>query len=185
MQADEFGFAETHLRCDFVFAEERGVKHCGVVSGEDYRDAMAEQLRQGVLLERCGRIMQLQGEGACAQIAGGANLEGNAALREEVHECWIVDGGDAVADALDAQNLDSFANLLWPAHLARMHKQAHPAALGAQIGIAEFVSGDAQFVAANPKGYDARRGATTRRFHNIERQLRPKLAHGIENPVEA
>jgi hypothetical protein len=52
VQGDEFGFAEAHLRGDFVFAEERGVKHCRVVSGEHYRDAMAEELRQGVLLQR-------------------------------------------------------------------------------------------------------------------------------------
>lgn len=59
MQAYKFSFAEAHLRGDFVFAEERGLKHCGIVGGEHYRNAMAEELRQRVLLERCGRIMQL------------------------------------------------------------------------------------------------------------------------------
>lgn len=47
MQGDELGFAEAHLRGDFVFAEERGVKHCGVVGGEDYRNAMAKSCGKG------------------------------------------------------------------------------------------------------------------------------------------
>ena len=59
MQADEFGFAEAHLRGDFVFAEERGVEHGGIVGGEHYRNAMAEELRQGMLRERRSRIVQL------------------------------------------------------------------------------------------------------------------------------
>ena len=96
-----------------------------------------------------------------------------------------MDGSDAVADALDAQNLDCLANFRGPANLSRMHEQTHSAALGAQIGIAELVSGDAQFVAADPERYDARRGATAGRFHNIQRRLRPKLPHRVENPVEA
>src|SRR5208337_2154355 len=74
MQADEFGFAEAHLRGYFVFAEERGVEHCGIVGGQHYRNAMAEELRQGMLLERRARIVQLQCERPGAQIAGGANL---------------------------------------------------------------------------------------------------------------
>lgn len=82
MQAGEFGFAQAHLRGGFVFAEERGTKHCGIVSGKHYGNAMAEELWQWVLLERCAGIVQLQGERAGAQVACGANLQGNAALRE-------------------------------------------------------------------------------------------------------
>lgn len=85
MQADEFGFAEAHLRGSFIFAEERSVEHGGIVGGKHDRNAVAEELRQGVLQECCARIMQLQGQRASAQIARGANLQGNAALREEVH----------------------------------------------------------------------------------------------------
>lgn len=42
MEENEFGFAEAHLRDDFVFAEERGVEHCGVVGREHYRNGMAD-----------------------------------------------------------------------------------------------------------------------------------------------
>ncbi len=47
MQADEFGFAEAHLRGDFVFTEERGVEHGGIVGGEHYRNAMAKSCGKG------------------------------------------------------------------------------------------------------------------------------------------
>jgi len=52
MQADKFGFTEAHLRGNLVFAAERGVKHCRVVGGKHHRNAMAEELRQGVLPQR-------------------------------------------------------------------------------------------------------------------------------------
>lgn len=52
MQGDEFGFAEAHSRGDFVFAQERGMKHRGIVGGEHHRNAMAEELRQWVPLKR-------------------------------------------------------------------------------------------------------------------------------------
>jgi len=47
MQCDEYGFAEAHLRGDFVFAEERGVKHCVVVGEEHCRNAMAKSCGKG------------------------------------------------------------------------------------------------------------------------------------------
>jgi hypothetical protein len=47
MQADKFGFTEAHLRGDFVFAEERGVEHCGIVSGEHDEDARAKSCGKG------------------------------------------------------------------------------------------------------------------------------------------
>ena len=52
MQGDEFGFAEAHLRGDLLFAEERSVEHCRIIGGEHDEDGMAEELRQGVLLQR-------------------------------------------------------------------------------------------------------------------------------------
>ena len=83
------------------------------------------------------------------------------------------------------ENLHGFADLLRPADLAGVDEEVQAAALGARIDMLEFTGGHAQFVAANPEGHNARRGATARGFHNIQRQLRPKLPHGIENPVEA
>jgi hypothetical protein len=47
MQADEFGFAQAHLRGDFVFAEERGLEHGGIVGGEHDEDAMAKSCGKG------------------------------------------------------------------------------------------------------------------------------------------
>jgi rubredoxin len=35
------------LRCAFVFAEERGVKHCGIVGGEHDEDARAKSYGKG------------------------------------------------------------------------------------------------------------------------------------------
>ena len=47
MEGDEFGFAEAHLRGYFVFAEEQSVKHCGIVCGKHYRNAMAKSCGKG------------------------------------------------------------------------------------------------------------------------------------------
>jgi len=99
---DEFGFAETHLRS---ISYSRGAR-CETLRGRQWRDYRCHggsKLRQGVLLERCGRIMQRRARAPLCAIAGGANLEGNAPPRRR-SMVLIVDGGDAVADALDAES---------------------------------------------------------------------------------
>lgn len=75
-----------------------------------------------MLIEGGRSDLQLARQGAGAEIADRAYLEGNAASGKQVHQGVIVNRGDAVADALNTQEFDGFADLLGTADFSGMNE---------------------------------------------------------------
>src|SRR2546423_5520835 len=95
-----------------VFGGKRGVEHGRVIGGKYDGDAVANEFRQGVVLD-CWRVAtQLKSESSGAQVALGTNLERNAAVGQQVHQRKVMDGGDTVANAFRPEQLDGFADFL-------------------------------------------------------------------------
>ena len=65
---------------------------------------------------------ELPRQGAGAEVARGADFQANGALRQERHESRIGRGGDAMADALRAENLDGIAHRVRAADLAGVNE---------------------------------------------------------------
>src|SRR5690349_22660123 len=112
-----------------VFLRQGGMKHGGVVGGEHDRNAVSQKAGQRVVLDGGFGGTELGGERAGHEIAGGADLEGDTAVSEQVQEGGIVDGRDAVADAFDGEEFDRFADFIRAAHFAGMDQTAEGAAL--------------------------------------------------------
>ena len=116
----ELGFAESHAAGVFVFLGECGVEHGRIVGGEHDGNAVAIEPRQGMIFDEWERMVQLQGERSRPDVACGADFQRDTAIGKEIHECRIVDGSNAVADALHAQEFDGFTNFLGATYFARM-----------------------------------------------------------------
>ena len=175
----EFGFVEAQLSSVFVFGLQRRVKHRWVIGGEDDRDAVAPELRQRMILHTCVGEMQLIRECAGADVALRTNFERNAVVDEQVHERGILRGGDAVADALDVQQFDGFADFIGAADFSRVHQQVKVIFRSMLIHWPKFFGSDAHFVAANAER-DNRFGLAAfcgiKDFHS---GFRPEMTRGI------
>ena len=88
-ELQDFGRGQAHLGERGVFAAQVGFEHGGVVGGKADGHAGAKKLRQGMVgAESASRSRRnLAGQRAGAQIAGGADFQGNVARGEQVHRC--------------------------------------------------------------------------------------------------
>src|SRR5579859_6846904 len=109
-----------------IFGGEVGVEHGGVVGGKSDRNAVAKELRKRMGFDGCVRLRELAREGSGQNVAAGAEFERDAAVGEEIHEGGIVDGGDTVADALDVEKLNGFADFFGAADFSGVHEQMKP-----------------------------------------------------------
>ena len=150
----EFGFGEAHAVGVAVFGGEIGVEHGGVVGGESDGNAVAEKLWKGMRFDGSVFCLELTSEGAGEDIAARAEFERDAAIGEEIHEGGIVDGGDAVADALDIEEFHGLADLVGAADFASVHEAMQVERGGSIVDGAEVLGGDAEFVAADSEGDD-------------------------------
>ena len=180
----EFGCGEAHLASDFVFAGEVGVEHGGVVGREDDRDAVAQQLRKWVVGEVGGIAVELTGEGAGSNVADGADFEGDTAIGEQVHESGVMNGGDAVADALDAEYFDGFADCFGAADFAGVDEAVESSGGSGFVHWLKISCGNTQFVASDAESDDSRRGATFCGLDHAHSGVGAELANGIEDPAQ-
>ncbi len=120
-QRRDFMFCQSHAARVFVFALQRRVKHRGIVGGKHDRNSVAEQFRQRMVLDAPIFSLQLLRQCAGADISSRANFERDAAFGEKIHQTFVVDRGDAMADPLDAEQLHRFANFIGAADFAGMN----------------------------------------------------------------
>jgi hypothetical protein len=114
----EFGFRQSHAKSIGVFVVQRGVEHGGIVGGENDRNAMALELGEGMVTDRSIFAFELERQGSGADVACRAELQRDLAFGEQIHQSGVVDGGDAMADALDTEELDGFADFFGTPDLA-------------------------------------------------------------------
>ena len=125
------------------------------------------------------------GERAGHEIGGGADLEGDTGVSEQVHEGGMVDGGDAVADAFDGEEFDRFADFFRAADFAGMDQTAEAYGSGTVVNRAKIRGSDTQFITADSERDDfIGRGALSG-LDDSGGGFGAKLANGIENPAEA
>src|SRR5216684_7739349 len=89
-----------------------------------------------------------------------------------------------MADALDAEQFDGFANFLRAANFAGVHQLVQTDLCGAVIDGTKFLGGDGEFVAADAEGSDGFRMAAVCGFDDFHRCVHAELARGIEHPSE-
>src|ERR1700722_3964636 len=93
--------------------------------------------------------MELLRERAGADIPGGTNFQRNSTLGQQIHQGRIVYGGDAVADALDPEQFDCFANSVRPTNFAGMHQPMQSDTRGLVVDRTKFLRVYREFVAAD------------------------------------
>ena len=103
-------------------------------------------------------------------------------MGKQVHQRWIVDGGDAVADALDAQKFDGFTDFFWAADFASVDEAMEAGGRCGLVDGKKILRGDAELIAADTEGDDLSGRAILRRLDDAQRGVGAELANGIENP---
>lgn len=137
------------------FFKKTCAEHGGIVGGESDRDTVAEKFRQGVKRDSVMSGVQLDVQSVGAEVAGDANFEWNFASRESVHQRGTADGGDAVADAFDAEKVDGVLDLLGAAGFSGMGDEVQGMLGCVGVGFAEIGKRERQFIATQTKSDDA------------------------------
>ena len=152
----ELDFRHSHLLDDGIFVAEVCVEHCWIVSGKNYGNAMAKKLRKGMIVQRHIRSFELARQRARADVADGTNFQGNTAVGEKIHQPRIVNGGDAVADAFDAESFDGFTNCLRSANFAGVNQAMESGRGRSVVNWNEFFCHDTELISADPKRHNCR-----------------------------
>src|SRR5438105_11045724 len=94
-----------------------------------------------------------------ADVAGGAEIEGDIAGPQPIQQARIIDGADAVGDALHAQNLDRIPDAQRTGYLAGVGPQAQPVLSRQTKGRSERSRRAARFVAMQVDTDDSKAAA--------------------------
>src|SRR6266481_8650814 len=122
------------------------MKHGGVISRKNNRDAVAPESRQRMVRDSRLGETQLFPKRAGTDVALGANFQRDAAVDEQVHQRRILRGRNAVSDALDVQQLDSLADSFRAADFPGVHQEMKAIVRGLFVDRAKFLSGYTHFV---------------------------------------
>ena len=95
-----------------------------------------------------------------------------------------MDGGDAVADAFDGENLDGFADFFRPTDFAGVHQPMQSGGGSRFIHGKKILGGDTQFVAADAEGDDSGRSAIFGGLDHAHGGRSAKLADRVKNPAQ-
>ena len=146
---------------------------------------MLGQARVGARIEARIGAAEMPRQGAGAQIARRAEFQANRPFRERRHELRIGRRGDAMADALGAENLHGIADRIRAADLSGMNQPMQAVGGRVFINVAKLGRGKSEFVAAHSKGDHARAAQVHSASRNLAGRSRPKLAHRVEYPLKA
>jgi len=156
---------------------EIGAEESGVVGVDRDEEAVIEVAAQ--------RMDGKRGADASADVGGGVELDGDAAIFELREQRFVLNGGDGVADALGADG-ESFPDGLGAGGFAGVAGEAQAGGLGAGVEMAERLGTGAAFVAAEADSDDggvefAQLGGLTEDAVGF---LDSEVADGVEDPVE-
>jgi hypothetical protein len=179
----QFGSGETHLVSGGIFGGQVGVEHGWIVCRKHNGNAMAQKLRERVVEQR-GALIELPGQRAGSEIADRTNFQRDTTVREQVHERSIMDGGDAVADTFDGENLDGFADFFRATDFAGVHQPMQSRGGSRFIHGKKILGGDTQFVAADAEGDDSGRSAIFGGLDHAHGGRSAKLADSVKNPAQ-
>jgi len=87
------------------------MKHGGIVGGEGDGNALAEEFGEWMVRDSAMSGIQLNIQGVGAEVAGQTNFQRDFASDKCVHERGTANGGDAVADAFDVEDVDGIFDL--------------------------------------------------------------------------
>src|SRR5215470_18048247 len=146
---------------------------------------MPKESRQRMISDLRTLAGELPSEGAGPHVALRANLERDFTLGEKVHQRWIFNGCEAMADALDSEQVNGFADFFRAAHFASMNQPMEAKLRRAVVNASKLHSGDLELVAADAEGDDPLRAATLCILDDGHRGFCPKLPHSVKNPPEA
>ena len=175
---------EPHLEGGKVFLEKSGVEHGGVVGGKSYGNAVAEKFGKRMMHEFGMSGVQLDIEGVCAEVAGGADFQRDLTVGETVHECRAADSGDAVADAFSAENVDSLVDLIGTAGFSGMREEMESVLRSKAIDATELRKRQGKLVASESEGDDAfvaKLGGDEGDFHG---RSGTELTDGVEDELD-
>lgn len=87
------------------------MKHGGIVGGEGDGNALAEEFGEWMVRDSAMSGIQLNIQSVGAEVAGQTNFQRDFASDKGVHERGTANGGDAVADAFDVEDVDGIFDL--------------------------------------------------------------------------
>src|ERR1700730_3620742 len=108
-----------------VFVAHGRLEHGWIVTGKRNGEAAAKERRERMLLISSRWTADLAGQGSSAQIARGADFEGNVSRGDEIHGALIAHNPDAVADSFHAQQFNGFADDFRSPNFAGMDQSVH------------------------------------------------------------
>src|SRR5207249_10553012 len=116
---------------------------------------------------------------------GRTDFERNPPLADERHDAWIAEKCETVPDALGPEQLDRHADALGPNSFAGVRGHVQTQVTSLAINVSEEFGGAARFIAPDSKSHDAPRAKAARPIEDLPRVIRPELADGIKNPLNA
>jgi len=137
IEKEEFSAGQAHVESVGIFVEERGFEHRRIISGKSDGNAVAEKLDERMVCEAGVRGVELNIESVGTEIASGADFERNFSLGEGVHERGAADSSDTVADAFNAENIESVLDLLRAAGLPSVGEAMEAVISGEFVNAAE------------------------------------------------
>src|ERR1700679_1649876 len=165
------GEPESLLR-DLVFARQRGTEHGRIV-------AVQSDHHTAVKIILCRMFAETRAEPG-AHVAGKADFDRNLALGKLFHKIGIVEGGEAVADALGAQIERAPYGFRWPG-LAGVCGQAHAVIGGPGIGVTEEFRRSFLLIAAYTDANDLAVVIADCELENFLRSLGTELPNRVED----
>ena len=132
-----------------------------------------------------GRLpADLARQGSGAEVAGGADLQGNASSRQKIHGALVAHYADSVPDTLRSQDFDGLTDEFRPSDFSGMDQAMHALARYVFINVAKVAGGKPEFIAANPVGDDVRIAQFRCNPGDFHRRGRAPLANRVENVFE-
>src|SRR5215472_15027694 len=146
---------------------------------------MAKESRQRMISHLRTLARELPSEGAGPHVALRANLERDFTLGEKVHQRWIFNGCEAMADALDSEQVNGFADFLRAADFAGMNQAMQANFGGVIVHGAEFRGRHLELIATDAEGDDGFGLTSFRSFHHGHRGVGPELPNCVKDPSKA
>src|ERR1700676_1619816 len=156
-QADKIDGRESHTIRVAILVAHGSFKHGRIVAGNSDGQTAAKQGRERMVAVSCSGAPQLAGQSAGAEVARGANFQRNSSRGNKIQGALVAHDCNAVADTLDAQHLDGFANRFWAPDFSRMNQAVHALAGHVIVNRAQIACRKTELIAADSISDNVRR----------------------------
>ncbi len=173
----ELGERGTEAGEPLVLTPKRGPKEAGIVGSEGDGDAGRE--------EPPNRVRDTRRDGPGRLVRGQADVESDAPAGQQADHRTLVDGPDAVGDAMRTEKVDGLGDRVRAGPLARVNKRKKTEPTGAPKRASKLPKRNRQFVAAESEAASTGPGTGLQKIENPVSGVGSPLPHGVEKHDDA